>query len=202
MRASWWVMGGAILAISRPTIALAQRIVVVADPPSCDCQLVVEPWATLSDSDGRAGLSRPLALTRTSAGDFLVVPSVQQGAILLFDSSGSFVRQIGRPGGGPREYRSVLALEPARGDSVAAWDPGNRRLTMIGPALSGIRTTPLPILGGQISILSDGRMLLLSGLAGPGRPRLHLLGPSMELIQSFMPERQPRDRTKDWPEGV
>jgi hypothetical protein len=42
------------------------------------------------------------------------------------------VRSFGGPGGGPGEFESLDALVAYRGDSIAAWDPRARRLTIVG----------------------------------------------------------------------
>jgi hypothetical protein len=62
------------------------------------------------------------------AGEFVTVD--QQGpALQLFDSAGKYVRDIGRPGQGPGEYRSVAGVRFTSGDEIAIWDPSNRRIT-------------------------------------------------------------------------
>jgi hypothetical protein len=41
---------------------------VAGDSAVCPCSIALEPYVVLRDSDGRAGLSYPLALEQTGAG--------------------------------------------------------------------------------------------------------------------------------------
>ena len=49
-------------------------------------------------------------------------------ALRLYDSTGHFIRTIGRPGAGPGEYRSHIALAVMPDGSIAEWDGGNARI--------------------------------------------------------------------------
>jgi hypothetical protein len=170
--------------------ALAQEVVQVPDSLVCACHLEVEHVVTLTDFDGRAGLSRPLAVERTFDGHYLVVPSSRQGAVLLFDSTGSYAGLVGRPGQGPGEFGAVLAIRPGRGDSIVIMDAGNGRLAVLDRDFRPSRVARAPVVGGWFGVLEDGRILILTGIPGSGAPsrdRLRLLSPSMEQVASFMP---------------
>lgn len=121
----------------------------------------------------------------------MVVPSVQQGAILLFDSTGAFVRRVGRPGQGPGEYVAVVAVEPGIGDSVLVMDAGNHRLDVLTPLLGSGRSAPLALEGAEIAALADGGLLMSTGFGRRGAEpshRLHRLDPSFRVVRSFMAE--------------
>ena len=53
-------------------------------------------------------------------------------SIREFDSEGRFVREIGREGEGPGELRSIAGVSVLPDGRLAAWDRGNRRVTVYG----------------------------------------------------------------------
>jgi hypothetical protein len=60
--------------------------------------------------------------------------------VLVADLRRGTVRQIGRKGTGPKEYRLPASLLPLPGDSTLLVDQGNERLAVIGPDLSIARS--------------------------------------------------------------
>lgn len=73
---------------------------------------------------------------------------VQQGSnapILVFDRQGSFLRTLGRRGSGPGEFQSAGFLVPGLGDSVAVWDYGLSRLTVLTVSGGMVRSFSVPI---------------------------------------------------------
>ena len=60
--------------------------------------------------------------------------------LLVADLRSGTVRQIGRKGSGPKEYRLPASLLPLPGDSTLLVDQGNERLAVIGPDLSIVRS--------------------------------------------------------------
>lgn len=101
-----------------------------------------------------------LALTDSSAGpghEFNGISSVTllpDGRILvanadipelaLFDSAGAFLGAVGRRGQGPGEWAGTLALWPWAADSIAVYDAGVQRWTVLTPSLAPARTAPTP----------------------------------------------------------
>ena len=66
-----------------------------------------------------------------SAGTLIVVDARNQ-ALRQFDSSGAFVRQIGRVGSGPGEFRDPYSVAWLHGN-LALLDPGNPRIALFTP---------------------------------------------------------------------
>lgn len=130
---------------------------------TCLGGIELEPGPTLSDPEGTAGLSRPLAMARMQDGRFLVVPSVQQGTILVFREDGVFDRTLGQPGEGPGEYEVVRAIE-ASGGGVIVLDSGGGRITELDEVLGLVRVVSLSTAAGQMGLLRDGVVLV-----GPAR---------------------------------
>jgi hypothetical protein len=62
-------------------------------------------------------------------------PTVQ-----AFSANGARLMRVGRRGRGPGEFTGALSLRRADGDSVAAWDPGQRRWTLVAVPGGGMRT--------------------------------------------------------------
>jgi len=61
--------------------------------------------------------------------DSLLAVATTDPGVFLFDSQGSFVRQLGQPGRGPGEYQGALIVRSV-GDTIAVWDAGNRKLLL------------------------------------------------------------------------
>jgi hypothetical protein len=180
--------GSAIALLSASSLG-GQEIVRIGDAPACDCEIRIEHVVTLADLDGRAGLASPLTLTRLPDGRFLVVTSIDQTSILLFDATGRFVRRAGRRGGGPDEFGGILAIRSGPADSIHVLDAMNARYAVIGPDLQVARTVRLETRGGQFEILDDGSTVMLGPVRrAPPLERLHVLDANGTRVRSFMPQ--------------
>jgi hypothetical protein len=175
--------------------AALQKAVLVPEAVACDCRLELTQVTTLTDPDGRAGLSAPLVMERTSDGRYLVVPTRQQGTVLLFDASGRYEKTIGRVGQGPHEFRAIIAIRGGLADSTVLMDAGNSRLAVLDPALAPTRTVRVPVRSAWFGILADGRVVILAAIppAGSRQDRVHVFSAALEPIRSFMrsPETPP-----------
>ncbi|MCU0616953.1 MAG: 6-bladed beta-propeller [Gemmatimonadaceae bacterium] len=121
---------------------------------------------------------------RLPTGQFLV--GGRKGALGLFDAGLRFVRQIGRGGAGPGEFRQPTMVL-TRGDSIGIYDWALRRLTIYGPDLRvPARTVPLPEFR-DAEWLEGGRILISGLITTPrqaGYP-LHVVSASGALERSF-----------------
>jgi len=70
----------------------------------------------------------------------LIVTDWTDEVVLVADLRTGSVRQIGRKGSGPAEYRLPAGLLPLPGDSTLLVDQGNERLAVIAPDLSIVRS--------------------------------------------------------------
>ena len=60
------------------------------------------------------------------------VDDAHESSIREFGADGKFVRWIGREGEGPGEFRSIAGVSILPDGRLAAWDRGNRRITVFG----------------------------------------------------------------------
>jgi hypothetical protein len=60
----------------------------------------------------------------------IAVAEVLASEIRLFDAAGTHVRSMGSRGRGPGEFQAITALFRRAGDSLAAYDPRERRITV------------------------------------------------------------------------
>ncbi|MES2306994.1 MAG: 6-bladed beta-propeller [Gemmatimonadota bacterium] len=80
----------------------------------------------------------------------LYVVDQWKSAISVFDTTGRFVRNIGRVGAGPGEYRDPYSIA-WMGKSLALLDPRNARLGLFDSAGNWVTSWPAPgISGGQV----------------------------------------------------
>ncbi|GEM_PF-3514729 len=62
----------------------------------------------------------------------------------LFDSNGSLIRTVGRPGDGPGEFREVRSVTVLPGDTAVVYDHPHRRVEVFGPEGEYVRTVRMP----------------------------------------------------------
>lgn len=91
---------------------------------------------------------------------------------MVFDARGGMEALLGRQGGGPGEYSSVISVVGLRGDSIAVWDPNRRRITVFtaeGEAARQIDLSlivPIPVGAATGTDLASGFTRVL-GTTGP-----------------------------------
>lgn len=92
-------------------------------------QWTAERELVLGSADGpHDAFVLPTAPKLDMNGDIYVL-DIRLPALLVFDSMGRFIRQLGSPGDGPGEYRSPAAFG-IRGDTVWLGDMRNGRMTL------------------------------------------------------------------------
>jgi hypothetical protein len=127
---------------------LADTLVVhsAAATPSQQRHLVLD-WRTgtrgVKDSS-TFGRIETIAISRADA---IYVWDAQVSELRLFDADGSFVKQIGRKGGGPGEYDRVNGLDVLPDGRVVMWDGGNARLNVYSASGEALATWRPPITG-------------------------------------------------------
>lgn len=161
-------------------------------------ELAAEPEVIIGDreADPAHDLHFPTGALRLSDGT-VVVADAQSRQVRNFSANGEHLRTVGGEGEGPGEFRSLIGLHRAVGDTVVAWDRTQRRATRIAPdgSVAGIHSVRLDaedagldpdvILTIQDAHPTASGALLLSLLAEPplGEPdRTDLLEDSLPVM--------------------
>jgi hypothetical protein len=108
-------------------------------------------------------LSGPEALTFGSPGYVRIAPNGniwiydrRPSALRLFDSTGNFIRNVGREGDGPGEYRRAYGLALLPNGVGALWELSRSRVNFYSPAGEPLRYVDIPDPGGfEIEFASD-----------------------------------------------
>jgi hypothetical protein len=95
------------------------------------------PLSIGSETDPRTRFSR-IATVLLLRNFEVVVANGDSKELRFFDAHGKFVRQSGREGAGPGEYRELERVFRAAGDSLGIYDGWTRRLSVLTP--SGVFT--------------------------------------------------------------
>ena len=110
--------------------------------------LSAEPLFVLHGSNGTAAdqLLDPSSIDVDSQGRVLVADGFMAGwhAVLVHDSLGRFLFRAGGPGRGPGEFRSSGGRRAYRGDSIAAYDMVDQKLSIFEPGGRFVRQVRLP----------------------------------------------------------
>jgi hypothetical protein len=117
-------------------LCLAQSPVVVRStaPPvwGSSPRLVEEMRIGVLDGDEEymLGLVYNVAVGRNGT---VIIEDHQLPLLRMYDASGKFVRNIGRAGEGPGEYRSIAGVETFPDGRIVVWDNRIQRLTVYSP---------------------------------------------------------------------
>jgi hypothetical protein len=150
------------------------------------CSIAVVPGTTFGEIDGPASLLGDPPVRQDSRGRFYAA-SHATGGVLVFDSTRTYFRTIGRRGPGPGEFELITAILIDRFDTVYVFDGRHLRATVVSPSHTIIRTVRVPDAppGGGSAILPDGRFVIASVKAGADR----ILHPIHVLDRNFMIDR-------------
>lgn len=106
--------------------------------------------AVIGDDTGRTSFGRIRSLLFSTRGELYVVDE-QAAQILVFDSTGTFLRPLGRKGAGPGEYGRPYSVAWLH-DTLALLDPGNSRIGLFAPGGAWAGTLPVQPISGGASI--------------------------------------------------
>ena len=131
-----------------------------ASPPAPESIAAAPEWTLsrvarvsigVAEGDERYMFSRVNGITRTRTGNFFVTDGGREPALKLFDSTGQFIRRLGRRGNGPGEFEYLTSPFAYRGDSIAVWDLGQRRINVYDSngELARSMTVSVPPLSGN-----------------------------------------------------
>lgn len=138
------------------------------------------PLASIG-GDGQAGgaLFRVTDAMRLPDGR-IVAASAGTQQVRFYAADGRLLRAVGRSGQGPGEFGAPFWLGRLRGDSVAVWDAGLRRFSVLTAAGDFVRTIGSPgslgVFPQVVGVLPDDRFVIAGStsaqvLPPPGQPR-------------------------------
>jgi hypothetical protein len=157
--------------------------------PCPSCTLDVAHIVTIGHVSDSFGVGGTDILVRDSRGRYYTAHNDDPATVSVFHPNGRAWRKIGRRGRGPGEYRNIVALHMAPGDTLHVFDAGNQRHTILSPSYEVVATRPMP---GKVQPdgvrLLDGGALVINGLLptadGIGFP-LHVLDQQARVVRSF-----------------
>lgn len=106
------------------------------------------------------------AVLRREDGGFVVADGGSK-EIRVFNPEGRHLRTLGGAGRGPGEFEGIGRVFLLRGDSVAAWDPQQQRLTVFTEdgRVARTETLPLPGVAAPVeAVLEDGTLVARAGV--------------------------------------
>lgn len=112
----------------------------------CPLSIELEPVVTLGADGAGPLLGTQTRVVRSSSGHYIAAPTYDPGVIAVYDAEGQFVRTIGRIGDGPGEFREIVDLTIAEGDTLVVTDVG-QRLSIFDSDFSHVRTLRAEIPG-------------------------------------------------------
>jgi hypothetical protein len=158
------------------------------DPDCESCELQLREVARLGDRDGPGALHDITNIVRVDGRGRFVIARSGGTELLVFDSNGRFIQQVGREGDGPGEFRNAPSIVFGPGDSLYVFDNGQGRLSVFDPGFRLVRTAPVASVPGPRTIaLEDGRFVAALPLRTPERVGypLHLLDAEGTIVKSF-----------------
>ncbi|HLL45570.1 MAG TPA: hypothetical protein VK399_02635 [Longimicrobiaceae bacterium] len=126
------------------------------------------PTVEIGTFEGEPAYQLYQAVSAARLGDGrIVVANGGTKEVRYYGPDGRHLKSVGGDGEGPGEFRSIHWVGALPGDSVAAWDPIQKRITVLDPR-GGVarmsKTTAIPGMVPQVrGVLADGSLVLTSG---------------------------------------
>lgn len=156
----------------------------VESPALCTDCVRLDEVVAIGNAEGPGILVSNTLGFRDRAGNYWIG---QDGPIRVFDPGGRFVRDVGRRGEGPMEFRFPLPFHEDDAGNLHAVDLQNPRISVITPGLTLDRTVRLPGIPHSLAVLPGGRYVVGMGVSmgdARGHP-IHVLSRSGEVLHSF-----------------
>lgn len=161
-----WV-GVVVALMFLPTTRSAQTTATVADAPTClTCRITAARVSVLQVGPQVPELvSKPYSMARDSKGRVILAFDGAPGNhLLLYGPSGAFIQTVGRGGAGPGEYRAAMYVSFGPGDTAYVFDVRNARVTILSPAMTYIRSAPIPPWIFSTAVTKAGTIAISSGI--------------------------------------
>jgi 6-bladed beta-propeller len=160
--------------------------------PCSDCKLRLDTVAVVGDSAGPGELQWELQVFRDASKRLLIAHKGAPSSIAVFDSTGRFLRTIGRPGSGPGEFRRIWNILPYAG-GVLVTDDQLRRWTRLDGELRFIDSYSVPLVPRTAVLDSTGAGVVVAVVPTSERVGYfrHLVGSGGQLGPSVGEDRMP-----------
>ena len=175
---------GALL-LGKPVDSAAQQLVL--EERLCrTCDVTLELVATILGNDSLGGVSPTNTLVRRPDGQFVSSNWFNPAQLSVFDSTGRFLRAIGRKGSGPGEFQRI-ARPYGNGNHIYVVDLGNMRLTELDSMYRVRSERSLPLRAEGLLPLPDGGYMANAEVNTPERVGLplHIVDSNDRLTRSF-----------------
>jgi hypothetical protein len=179
----------AVSIFSVPAGMSAQTRLTIAETVACrDCRLQIEKVVQLGGVEGGPGyIGAPGSVVAWRNG-WAVVSLAKRYNVSLFDLNGAFIRDIGRAGSGPGEYRFIgKAFVDPVGDLLVV-DQFAQRITRVRQDLTQEVAFHLPSASlSSLIVSSDTTLLINSDDRSPRRAGMpfHIITRDGEVLRSF-----------------
>jgi hypothetical protein len=176
-----------LLTAALPAAGQSQQWRMIDEGSRCPgCSVEMQLLARLGTEEGDGFVSAPAGIAQWN-GMLAVTHWAKQGSISLYSSDGAFIRDVGRSGEGPGEFRFAGRLLVDH-DTLFVLDHSLSRVTALTNEATVGRTASFPT-GGVMSWirLRDGRFVISADIRlreTVGKP-LHLLSANGERLLSF-----------------
>ncbi len=154
-------------------------------PSFCQDCIRLDSVVTLGDTTGEGYVRFTEYVVRDGRGNFWA--GQYDDMLKVFDSDGTFLRRVGRPGQGPMEFGSPRPFFSDDSGRVHVFDPHNARLSIIGPDFELHDEAPLPALVRAAAPIPGTNAIVVNGPISTGNGTLlpiHILE-NLEAVHSF-----------------
>lgn len=177
-----------------PATVYAQRPVMdIPDRIAChECGVVLGRPTTLQQRDSASELIQVPVIAVDGRRNIVVLQS-RRNPPTIFDSTGRFVRTIGRNGEGPGEYRAAEIVLIGELDTAYVIDRSTRRMSILSPTWRYVRSFPVPDAAYSAALTREGSFVVsasLSDRARFGKP-FHILDQLGNYQRSFGDQGDP-----------
>jgi hypothetical protein len=132
---------------------------------------------------------RQIRTAHLSGDGSITLASTKPLRVVLIDSTGRVLRQLGRAGDGPGEYRAVSTIRRLSDGRVVLFDPVNRRMTEFADdgqvstvmTFATVRERPTAALSLPAGVFDDGSVLVRAG--APAAAASGLSRPPFEFVR-------------------
>jgi hypothetical protein len=178
-----WLISGLVTASCSRDAPVAENA--IAGRNCTDCEIVLTRVGIMTDSADPGSLpDQAIYAERDSQGRLYTV-SRSRTAVIVFDSLGVRLAELGGLGEGPGEFRAIRRLFVTPGDSLYVSDWVTARMTVYDPSLTFVRTQPSPY--PPSLVLPDGSFVVAEQILTRkeiGYP-IHVVDRAGRLLRSF-----------------